>query len=140
MTASVDSLRRHRRGGLPWPAAAALITYAAFAAALQPFSHPQRVVTALAIALVVGVAVVRGWAGGELAASCEARTGPIPSFAVWAGLLALSGLVQLHHYLNWPRDVYPTLSSLAGEAFAFYPARALGYGLWLWLAWYLLDR
>ena len=53
-------------------------------------------------------------------------------------LVALGALWQLAAYLQHPREVHPTLSSLANALLDSHPARAAAFVLWiiasLWLS------
>jgi hypothetical protein len=137
----LDRVRQRRGAALPVPALAGMAVYGAAATSFAPFTTPQAAATGVAMAVVVALALARGWH----------RPGPPddgprlgrrawPGLVVWAGLLGVATAVQLYHFEHWPRDVYPTLSSLAGQVFDAHPVRAAAYTLWLWLGWYVLDR
>jgi hypothetical protein len=133
---------RERRGGtLPLAAAAVVLAYGALATVFPPWGTTISIITGAAIAALVGVTIIRGWWRPATPLDPPERTPrSAVSLVVWVVLLAVLAAVQLFHYTDWPSDVYPTLSSLAGRVFSVYPIRALAYGAWLWLGWYLVDR
>jgi hypothetical protein len=114
--------------------------YGAVAMLFAPFTFPQQVATAIPCLAMLGVALRRGWHRPG------AKPGPEPDvrhglgLAVWLVLIALAAAVQLFNYFDWPREVYPTLSSLASQVFWIYPVRLVAFWGWLGLGWYLLDR
>jgi pimeloyl-ACP methyl ester carboxylesterase len=142
MAAALSIVRQGRRAHLPPAVALVLVAYGSVAALLGPFTAPQSVATAIAIAIAVGLAVARGWLRPGYRGEPTVRGGdwPMASLGVWAALLGLLTFVQMYHFNRWPRDVYPTISSLAAQIFPLYPVRALAYAGWLWLGWYVLDR
>jgi hypothetical protein len=141
VTTALGAIRERRNGTLPVAAVAVLLAYGAFATLFEPWGRPISIITAVAIVALACVALIRGWhLPGRRLDPPERVPRSIPALLVWAVLLAALTFVQLFNFWDWPRDVYPTLSSLAGRVFSVYPVRALAYGMWLWLGWYLVDR
>lgn len=133
-------------GEFGWPAPArnfwllAGLAYSAAAMLVPPFTAQQYVVTGIPCAIVVAIAVRRGWLRPGWKAPSAAVPGPMWVMLLWTTLVGLAVAVQLFNYFDWPRDLYPTLSSLAGKVFGVYPIRVAAFALWLRLGWYLLDR
>ena len=61
----------------------------------------------------------------------DARGPPRPAPARWAALAAVAAVWQLAAYLQTPRRVHPTLSSLANAALDSHAARAAAFVAWL---------
>ena len=103
-------------------------------AQLEPFTMPVEVLIGAVSAAVAGLAVWAGWLHrgpiGEPVARPHGRSW-VAGLAVWAGLITVIGLFQLAQFQSNPRDVYPTLSSLASIAFAHWPVRAVAVAAWL---------
>lgn len=133
-----------RRGRLPVVAVAAIVAYGAVVSLLDPFTRPIQVATGLPCVGLVVLAVTRGWhrRGRRAGTPVRRRGHPLwaPALVVWLVLVGLAVAVQLLNYVEGPRELYPTLSSLASRVFGIRPARAAGFALWLWFGWYLLDR
>ncbi|MEW6155572.1 MAG: hypothetical protein AB1673_16540 [Actinomycetota bacterium] len=114
--------------------------YGAVAMLFAPFTLAQHVATAVPCVAMLTAAVLRGWHRPG------AKPGPGPDVrhragvAVWLVLITLAVTVQLLNYFEWPRDVYPTLSSLASQVFSIYPVRVVAFWAWLGLGWYILER
>jgi hypothetical protein len=121
-----------------------LFLYCAISASFDAFTAPMRVATSLPIAAAIAVAIREGWH----------RRGPVDqepplprvtpatvvATAAWVGLLTVTGVFQFALYRSQPRELYPTLSALAGEAFGVAPVRAVAFAAWLALGAYLLAR
>jgi hypothetical protein len=117
------------------------MVYSAVAMLVPPFTAQQYVVTGIPCAVIVAAAVRRGWLRpGPVHPSPARVPGPAPVLALWVALLGLALAVQLFHFFDAPRDVYPTLSSLASLVFDIYPVRVVAFAAWLGLGWYLLER
>lgn len=120
---------------------AAVVAYSVAAALMEPFTRPSEVIIALGILAMVAVAVRAGWH----------RRGPVGeppeahgrhwwrALAVWAVLIAVIGLFQMAQFQSNPRDVYPTLSSLASIAFGSWPVRAAAIAAWVGLGFYIIG-
>jgi multidrug transporter EmrE-like cation transporter len=131
----------------PAAVAAAMVAYAAVATLYEPFSWPMRVAVALPAAAVVALAVRRGWLGGVLRVGWARSAVPrSPGMAVWVGLgvwvllLAALTVFQLAVFTSNPREVYPTLSSLANATFDDWWVRIAAFATWLWVGWYVVER
>lgn len=122
----------------------ALFVYCAVSASFAAFTVPMRVATSLPIVAVIAWAIKDGWhrCGPIDQDPPLSRTTPssVAAMAVWVLLLVVAAAFQLATYLSEPREVYPTLSSLAGDAFSVAPVRTAGFAAWLALAAYLLVR
>jgi hypothetical protein len=121
--------------------AAVVIAYGIVAAQLEPFSRPSEIANALAIAAIVALAIATGW-------HRKGPVGPLPpahgpqrnrGLAVWVVLIVAIGLFQLAQFQSNPRNVYPTLSSLASIAFGEWPVRAAAIAGWLALGIYIVG-
>ncbi len=121
-------------------ALAVAVLYGAMAMLFPPFTWLQRVATGLPCLAAVAVAVRRGWhrPGSKTATGTEQRG--VLGLAVWLLLIGVAVAVQLFNYSDWPRTVYPTLSSLANQVFWLYPVRLAAFVLWLRLGWYVINR
>ena len=120
---------------------AVVVAYSVVAAMLEPFTRPSEVIIGLGIVAVVAVAVRAGW-------HHRGANGPVPpvlgrhwkqGLSVWVVLIAAIGLFQLAQFQSNPRDVYPTLSSLASIAFGAWPVRALAIAAWMALGLYIIG-
>ena len=120
---------------------AVVVIYSAIAALVEPFTRPSEVIIGLGIVAVVAVAVAAGW-------HRRGANGPVPpllgsrwkqGLAVWVVLIAAIGLFQMAQFQSNPRDVYPTLSSLASIAFGAWPVRALAIAAWMALGLYIIG-
>jgi hypothetical protein len=118
-----------------------LVAYSVVAALLEPFTRPSEVIIGLGIVGVVAVAVAAGW-------HHRGANGPVPpvlgrhwkrGVAVWVSLIAAIGLFQMAQFQSNPRDVYPTLSSLASIAFGTWPIRAAAIAAWMALGLYIIG-
>lgn len=134
----------------------AIAGYSAVAAIAAPFTWPARAATAVPILVLLGLAVRRGWHRRGLparavpaerevpaapAAPAGARSGRhVGAVVVWVVILGAAVTVQLLNFWADPREIYPTLSSLLEDPLSVYPGRAMGYAVWLWLGWYLVER
>lgn len=125
---------------VPWSWVAGGLAYSAFAMLFPPFTLQQYVVTGIPCVVVVGLAVRRGWLRPGWVAPPARVPGPTSIAVLWVVLLGLVTAVQLFHFFDWPRDVYPTLSSLASRVFDIYPVRVAAFAAWAWFGWYLVDR
>jgi len=113
------------------------LAYAGVVATFTPFTWPMRVAVALPMVSVVAAAVARGWhRQGSLEAAPVRTTG----LATGLVLLALVGVFELALYVSAPRDEYPTMSSIAGEALGAWPVRAAAFLTWLGAGWYVVRR
>jgi hypothetical protein len=121
--------------------AISFVVYAAVATSFAPWTWPMRVATAIPIAAVLALALGRGRHRRQPAPvrPVDRRTQAV-AFTGWLVLIAIAVSFQLALYRSQPRDTYPTLSSLAAEVFTVQPLRAAAFALWLWLAWYFLER
>ena len=126
------------RAGLTQYGLVSLLLYGALAALFAPFTWPIRAATALPAFIVVVMAVWRGWLRPGVKNAALSRYHP--GLLLWVAVFVVMIAFQLLNFFEWPRTVYPTLSSLLSTWFAFYPARALAFGLWIWLGWYVVDR
>jgi len=122
------------------------VIYAAIATNFEPFSLAMLITVAIPAAVVLTVAVARGWlwrarlATGPAGASQLSTRSEAVGLAIWLVLLAIAAGFQLAMFVSNPRSVYPTLSSLVAGVFDTRALRAGAFALWLWLAWYVLDR
>ncbi len=116
------------------------LAYAAVAALFPPDTLLQLGATGIPCAAAVVIAVRRGWLRPGWVAPSAAVPGPPLVLLLWAVLIAAAIAVQLFNFLDWPRDVHPTLSSLVARVFPVYPVRVVAFASWLWLGWYLVDR
>jgi hypothetical protein len=118
------------------------VAYSMFATLFGPFSWPQRFTTGIPCAIALIWAVQRGWLRPRWKPSepVEPEQRHVPAILVWLVLLVVAVGVQLFNYFDWPRTVYPTLSSLANQVFWIYPVRVASFAFWLWLGWYFIDR
>jgi hypothetical protein len=124
------------------------LLYALAAATVDPWTDLAYATVAVPVVAVVGLAVHDGWLRARVTgpgtadpaelgtAGRHARTGLV----VWAVLLFAIVYWQLMVFTSNPRDVYPTYSSILNDLLAPYPARVLGWGVWLWLGWYVVRR
>jgi hypothetical protein len=142
MAAVLPTSARH--GRLPAVAVVAVVAYSAVASLLDPFTRPIQVATVLPCIGLLVLAVARGWhrRGRSAGTPVRRRELPLwgPALVVWLVLVLLAVAVQLFNYFEWPRELYPTLSSLASRVFGVRVVRAAGFALWLWFGWYLVDR
>jgi hypothetical protein len=121
-----------RRRSWPWHpsrvggSGAAVVVFAWWATGLRPF-------TGLAYAVVVGSgAAAMAW--GARRPRPPARRWPVGSLLVWAALALGVAAWQLAAFVQHPRSLHPTLSSLANTALDPRPVRAGALALWLVLA------
>ncbi len=121
--------------------AAAVLVYGAVAASLDPFTRPSEVAIGAGTVAVVIVALRTGW-------QRPSAVGPVPprhgehwgrAVVVWVVLIGAIGLFQMAQFQSNPRDVYPTLSSLASIAFGAWPVRAAAIAGWLALGLYIVG-
>jgi hypothetical protein len=122
------------------------VIYAVIATNFEPHTSAMLITVAIPSAVVLTVAVVRGWLRAAPLAT-QPATAPRRSsradavgLAIWLVLLAVAAGFQLAMFVSNPRSVYPTLSSLVAGVFDTRALRAGAFALWLWLAWYLIDR
>lgn len=130
-----------RIGWRPVAAIGAAAAYAFGATRFAPFTVPMLVATLLPVGVVVAVAVTRGRrprdrAWPERPRPARGRTG----WVVWAALAGAVVTVQLLNYVEGPRAAYPTLSSLAAQAFSVGGVRPVAFACWLGLGWFLVGR
>jgi hypothetical protein len=131
----------------PAALAAAMVAYAGVATLYEPFSWPMRVAVALPALAAAALAVRRGWLRGVLRLGWARSILPrSPGTAVWIGLgvwvllLAALTVFQLAVFTSNPREVYPTLSSLANATFGDWWVRIAAFATWLWVGWYVVER
>lgn len=131
----------------PTAAVVAIVAYAGLATRVEPFSWPMRVAVALPSIAVAALAVRRGWLRGALSIEWARSILPrSPGIAVWVGLgvwvllLAVLTVFQLALFTSNPREVYPTLSSLANATFDDWWVRIAAFATWLWVGWYVVER
>jgi hypothetical protein len=121
------------------------VIYAAIATSFKPFTLAMLITVAIPSAVVLTVAVARGWLRPRLATEPSGaphrlnRTDAV-GLAIWLVLIAVALGFQLAMFVSNPRSTYPTLSSLLAGVFDTRVLRAGAFALWLWLGWYLLDR
>jgi hypothetical protein len=120
---------------------ALVVGYAVAVARLEPFTLPTEIAITAAIVAMVGLAIHAGWL----------RRGPVGdrsdrasrtwwlALAIWLVLIGAISLFQLAQFQSNPRDVYPTLSSLASIAFAHWPVRAAAIVAWIALGLHLVG-
>ena len=125
---------------------AVFVIYAAIATHFEPNTRAMLITIAIPAAVVLTVAAARGWLrpgriatepSRALAGSNRADT---VGLVIWLVLLALAVGFQVLMFTSNPRSVYPTLSSLVAGVFDTRALRAGAFALWLWFAWYLLER
>ncbi|HWF16819.1 MAG TPA: hypothetical protein VG244_11605 [Acidimicrobiales bacterium] len=111
-----------------------LIAYALWLAATVPFSSPANILTALAIAVVVVLVIVRWPARPTRALIAEEERPPHP-YLGWVVLVVLIVAWELVMYLvRGSRSAHPTLSSMADAFDRYnYGLKALACIAWLWL-------
>lgn len=131
----------------PAALATAMVAYAGVATRVEPFSWPMRVAVALPSVAAAALAVRRGWLRGALSTEWARSILPrSPGTAVWIGLgvwvllLAALTVFQLAVFTSNPREVYPTLSSLANATFDDWWVRIAAFATWLWVGWYVVER
>jgi hypothetical protein len=112
--------------------AAAIAVYASVAALGRPLTGP-----ALLAVLAAGVPLFcyGAWRRPHAAPPVGAR-----SAAVWLGIGAAAGALELGLWLGPDDLTHPTLSTLADPALSTYPGRVLGYVLWLGTGAWLVSR
>ena len=122
------------------------LLYAAIATNFKPNTRAMLITIAIPGAVVLAVAVARGWlrparlAAEPAGASRRSSRADALGLAIWLVLIAVAVGFQLAMFVSNPRSVYPTLSSLVAGVFDTRAFRAGAFALWLWLAWYLLNR
>ena len=122
------------------------VIYAAIATSFQPNTRAMLITIVIPAAVVLTAAVARGWlrpgpvASEPSTASHRSTRADVVGLAIWLVLLAVAVGFQLLMFMSNPRTVYPTLSSLVAGVFDTRALRAGAFALWLWFAWYLLDR
>jgi hypothetical protein len=122
------------------------VIYAAIATNFKPHTRAMLITIAIPSAVVLTAAVARGWlrparlATVPVEASQRSNRADAVGLAIWIVLFAVAIGFQLAMFVSNPRSVYPTLSSLVAGVFDTRVLRAGAFALWLWLAWYLLDR
>jgi hypothetical protein len=122
------------------------VIYAAIATNFRPHTPAMLITIAIPGAVVLTVAVARGWLRPARLATEPAgephrsNRADAVGLAIWLVLIAVAVGFQLSMFASNPRSVYPTLSSLLAGVFDTRALRAGAFALWLWLAWYLLDR
>jgi len=121
------------------------VIYAAIATNFKPNTRAMLITIAIPGAVVLTIAVARGWLRPALAtdragAPRGSNRADAVGLAIWLVLIAVAVGFQLAMFMSNPRSVYPTLSSLLAGVFDTRALRAGAFALWLWLAWYLLDR
>jgi hypothetical protein len=105
---------------------AALLLFSWWATGLRPF-------TGIAYAVVVG-AGLSAMAWGARRPRPPVRTWPVGGLLVWAVLTLGLAAWQLAAFVQHPRALHPTLSSLANTALDPRPIRMVALALWLVLA------
>jgi hypothetical protein len=122
------------------------VIYAAIATNFRANTQAMLITIAIPGAVVLTIAVARGWLRpGRLVtehagAPHHSKPANVVGLAIWLALIAIAVGFQLAMFMSNPRSVYPTLSSLLAGVFDTRALRAGAFALWLWLAWYLLDR
>jgi hypothetical protein len=110
--------------------------YALGAAATTPFTWAANVMTAIPIAVVMVLAVIR-WPArpdGPAWLVDEARPRPRHPYLGWVVLLAVVVGWELVEYLRrGSRNAHPTLSSMADAFDAHYLLKAAAFLAWVWL-------
>jgi hypothetical protein len=110
--------------------------YALGAAATTPFTWAANVMTAIPIA-VVGVLAVLRWPAhpdGPAGFVDDARPRPKRPYLGWVVLLAVVVGWELVEYLRrGSRNAHPTLSSMADAFDAHYFLKAVAFLAWVWL-------
>ena len=119
--------------------AAGILAYSAVAALFEPMTWPTRIATALPILALLAGAVHRGWSRPRMPVARRRRLRP-GAAAVWVILIGAVIAVQLLNFVAEPREIYPTLSSLAQEVLDLYPLRAAMFVGWIGAGWYLVGR
>jgi hypothetical protein len=121
-----------------------LVVSAAVTAPLDAFTWPIRVATGLPILAFAVAAWRRGWHRPGTVSHADAGGPPSAvrraSLALWVALLGAAGGYAYTMYQSQPRDVYPTLSSLAGDAFEVTAVRGVAFALWCLLGAYVVVR
>lgn len=119
-----------------------VVGFALAAVQLEPFTRPIEVAIAVAIVAMVGLAIHAGWLRRGPAGEPPAPTGRAwwVAIAIWLVLIGAISLFQLAIFQSNPRDVYPTLSSMASQAFAAWPVRAGAIAAWLALGGLLIGK
>jgi hypothetical protein len=105
----------------------ALLLFSWWATGLPPF-------TGTAYAVVVGAgAIAMAW-GARRPRRPPVRAWPAGGLLVWAALAVSLAAWQVAAFVQHPRAVHPTLSSMANTALDPQPVRAVALALWLVLA------
>jgi hypothetical protein len=128
----------------PWHvgplAAIGLIGYATVAASFEPYTWPMRVATGAVCAAAAVDAVRHGWLRRWRQPPMPRRPRDVALLAVWLLLIGVVVGTQLAMYVSAPRDLYPTFSSVASDAFGLWPVRVAAFAVWTWAGWYLVRR
>ncbi len=109
---------------------------AVLAAATNPFTWAADVVTAIPIALVAALAIVRWPAHPDRSGVMDEVNRPLPRhpYLGWVLLLAVVLAWELVEYLSrGSRSAHPTLSSMADAFDARFLLKAVAFLAWLWL-------
>jgi hypothetical protein len=125
----------------PLVAVGGLIAFGLVATATEPFTWWARIGCATAGALVVFSAVRHDWL------RLDERISPVPldrrsvaTFVVWLLLLSFLAGFQIGVFSLHPREDYPTWSHLMNIAFGNRLVRAVGFGAWVALGFYVVKR
>ena len=132
---------RHRWQGVFWAAGLALAVGASFT---RPFTLAADVVTAVALAIAVGV-TTRTIRHDRHEGPAAARvTADRPRWTRWGALwLVLLGAVvawELYCYTQLPRQQHPTLSALIETLDSTRLGKTVAFAAWLCLGWFLAAR
>lgn len=119
-TDAVNRTGEHKTAWVRWLVVPAAGAWAWWATTLRPFTHP-----ALAVTLLTGAVVLL------LGARFRKDAPPAGRAGWWLLLFAAVGAWELAAFVQLPRAVHPTLSSLANQAFDSHAARALAFAGWM---------
>jgi hypothetical protein len=142
-----EDLLAHRGVARPLLAAAAVALAGAYcyvAAGTTPFTEGADLVTAVPF-LPVGAVMARSWVRrrrrGEARLAAEvAPGGDVRPWVLVIGALVVWELATYAAGFEGGRHAWPTVSSLADEAFRWRGAKAALFGAWLAAGWALVRR
>jgi hypothetical protein len=124
---------------------AAALAYALLASFTRPFTGPADAVTALALAVAVGITARTIRHGRPAGLRAATATGADRSRwnrwgVVWLALLGLVTAWELYCYTQLPRQRHPTLSVLIDTLDSTRVGKTAAFAAWLALGWFLAGR
>ena len=131
--------RTKRENRLRWSwrlsAVAAVAIYSWLATGVRPFTVPADVVVGIPVVVLLALSWYRTGLGRPLL-ELQLRHAP-RELAAWAAVIGLLAAWELAAYASSPRHAHPTVSSISDAITSGHAARAVIFGLWIIVGWYV---